>query len=121
MAGILDATAVHRLHTCYYLLVTRIALAVCLLAALFTATTRLPASVCPVASAPVGETCQMGCCANKCCCARSVKSAPAPVPAAKQTEAKVELIGDIGVFANFIAAPIAIQPAQFGGAPANVV
>jgi hypothetical protein len=101
--------------------VTRIAFAVCLLAALFSTTIRLPASVCPVASAPAGEACQMGCCANKCCCARSVKSEPAPVPAAKQTEAKVELIGDIAISAHFIMAPIAIEPAQFGRTPSNVV
>jgi hypothetical protein len=63
----------------------------------------------------------MGCCANKCCCAHSVKRERAPVPAAKQSEAKVELIGDIAVSVSFIAAPIPIEPAQFRGAPANVV
>jgi hypothetical protein len=63
----------------------------------------------------------MGCCANKCCCAHSVKGEQS-VPAAKQTEANPELIGDVAVSNNFIAAPIAVEPAQFGGAaPAHVV
>lgn len=89
--------------------------------ALAIATTRLPASVCPVRSAPIGEACHMGCCANKCCCAHSVKSEQAPVPAAKQIEPNPELIGDFPVTASFVAAPVAVEPAQFDVAAVHVV
>jgi hypothetical protein len=105
---------------CYDALVKRIALAVCLTVTIFTTTTRVPASVCPVASAPIGEVCQMGCCANKCCCTLATRSEPAPVPAAKQDEPALQWIGDIAVSANFIAAPIAIE-SGFDIAPAHVV
>jgi hypothetical protein len=101
--------------------VKRIALAGLLLMALAIATTRLPASVCPVGSAPIGEPCHMGCCANKCCCAHSVKSEQAPVPAAKQLEPNAELIADFAVTASFISAPIAVEPAQFDVAAVHVV
>jgi len=104
-----------------FLLVNRIAAALLLVVAVFTTTTRLPASVCPVASAPVGEACHMGCCANKCCCAHSVKSEQAPVPAAKQDELGLLLIGDIAISVNLVAAPIAVGSVQFGVAPAHVV
>jgi hypothetical protein len=90
-------------------------------AVLFATSVRLPAIVCPVASAPVGEACQMGCCANKCCCAQSVKSEQAPAPAAKQTDPNSQLIGDLAASATFVAAPFAVGTAQLGSAPVTVV
>jgi hypothetical protein len=104
-----------------FLLVRRMAAALVLVVAVFTTTTRLPASVCPVASAPVGEACQMGCCANKCCCAHSVKSEQAPVPAVKQTEANLELILSNAISASFVVAPIAFEAGQVDGGAAHVV
>jgi hypothetical protein len=42
-----------------------------ILAALCTSAVRLPASECAVASAPIGMSCHMDCCANKSCCIES--------------------------------------------------
>jgi len=63
-----------------------------MLLGLFASAVRLPASVCPVSSAPLGQACRMGCCANKCCCADSQKNhnLPSP-PAAKDNSSNHEI------------------------------
>ena len=73
-------------------IVKRLTLTAFMLLGLFASAVRLPASVCPVSSAPLGQPCRMGCCANKCCCADSQKNhnLPSP-PAAKDNSANHEI------------------------------
>ena len=73
-------------------IVKRLTLTAIMLLALLAGAVRLPASVCPVSSAPLGQPCRMGCCANKCCCADSQKNhnLPSP-PAAKDNSANHEI------------------------------
>jgi hypothetical protein len=64
-----------------------------LLTALFTSAIRLPASVCAVASPPIGKSCQQGCCGNKVCCADSQKNKSLPsTPAVKDDVANQQLV-----------------------------
>src|SRR5438128_896215 len=56
----------------------RLILAVVLVTALFSSAVRLPASACPIASAPMGKSCKMGCCASKACCVDSQKNKALP-------------------------------------------
>jgi hypothetical protein len=75
-----------------------------MLLALFASAVRLPASVCPVSSAPLGQACRMGCCANKCCCEESQKNhnLPSP-PAAKDNSSNHEILAVVSVTAtNFV-------------------
>jgi hypothetical protein len=76
----------------YSRIVKRLTLTAFMLLGLFASAVRLPASVCPVSSAPLGQPCRMGCCANKCCCADSQKNhnLPSP-PAAKDNSSNHEI------------------------------
>jgi hypothetical protein len=47
--------------------------------ALFAATVRLPATPCFVTNTPSEKACQLGCCANKVCCATSHERTGPPV------------------------------------------
>src|SRR5690349_23257154 len=73
-------------------IVKRLMLTAVMLLGLFASVVRLPASVCPVSSAPLGQPCRMGCCANKCCCTDSQKNhnLPSP-PAAKDNSSNHEI------------------------------
>jgi hypothetical protein len=63
-----------------------------LLTALFTGAVRLPASMCPIASAQMGKACH-GCCANKKCCADSQKNYNLPSqPLAKDSASNHDLM-----------------------------
>jgi len=81
-----------------------------LLIGLVASAVRLPASICPVASAPIGKACQMGCCANKCCCVQSQKQQNLPsTPLAKDSASNVQPI--IAVAATVI--PFVTPPHSF--------
>ncbi len=68
-------------------------LAAVLLTALFTSTVRLPASSCPVLSAPIGQSCKPGSCPNKSCCAQAEKNKSLPsTPLAKDDSASQQLV-----------------------------
>jgi hypothetical protein len=90
-------------------------LAAILISALFASGARLPPTVCPVASVPIGKACQMGCCANKCCCADSQKNHNLPsIPAAKDSGSNHELIAvsaPVLTTANFSLQPVDLRPA----------
>jgi hypothetical protein len=74
-------------------MVKRLPLVGCMLAALFVSAVRLPASSCPVLSAPIGQACKQGSCPNKACCADAEKnkSLPSP-PLAKNDGASQNLV-----------------------------
>jgi len=74
-------------------MVKRLTLAGCMLAALFVSAVRLPASSCPVLSAPIGQACKQGSCPNKACCANAEKnkSLPSP-PLAKDDSTSQQLV-----------------------------
>jgi hypothetical protein len=79
---------------CYKVVMTkRLTLTMCMLAALFVSAVRLPASSCPVLSAPIGQACKPGSCPNKACCADAEKnkSLPSP-PLAKNDSASQQLV-----------------------------
>src|SRR5689334_493813 len=85
-------------------IVKRLTLTAFMLLALLAGAVRLPASVCPVSSAPLGQPCRMGCCTNKCCCADSQKNhnLPSP-PAAKDNSANHEITAVVWVTTtNFV-------------------
>jgi len=85
-------------------IVKRLTLTAFMLLGLFASAVRLPASVCPVSSAPLGQPCRMGCCANKCCCADSQKNhnLPSP-PAAKDNGSNHEISAVVWVTTtNFV-------------------
>ena len=79
---------------CYKVrMVTRLTLTVCMLAALFVSAVRLPASSCPVLSAPIGKACQPGSCPNKACCADAEKNKSLPsLPLANENGASQQLL-----------------------------
>jgi len=62
----------------------RVTVGLVVVAALFSATVRLPAAPCIVTNTPGPKACQPGCCANKACCATSHQRTGPPVqPLAK--------------------------------------
>jgi len=62
----------------------RVMVSFAVVAALFSATVRLPAAPCIVTNTPGPKACQPGCCANKACCATSHQRTGPPVqPLAK--------------------------------------
>jgi hypothetical protein len=62
----------------------RVTVGLVVVAALFSATVRLPAAPCIVTNTPGPKACQPGCCANKACCATSHERTGPPVqPLAK--------------------------------------
>jgi len=76
----------------YSRIVKRLTLTAFMLLGLFASAVRLPASVCPVSSAPLGQACRMGCCANKCCCVDSQNNHNLPLPpAAKDNSSNHEI------------------------------
>ena len=84
----------YRRILCYKVaMAKRLTLAMCVVAALFTSAVRLPASSCPVLSAPIGQACKPGSCPNKACCADAEKnkSLPSP-PLAKNDSAGQQLV-----------------------------
>jgi hypothetical protein len=71
----------------------RLTLTMCMLAALFVSAVRLPASSCPVLSAPIGQACKPGSCPNKACCADAEKNKSLPaLPLAKTDSASQHLV-----------------------------
>src|SRR5436190_5066150 len=85
-----------------------------LLVVLLATAVRLPASVCPVASAPIGKGCQMGCCASKCCCVQLQKQQNLPsTPLAKDGAADVQPL--VAVAATVI--PFVTPPQPFHISP----
>jgi len=72
--------------------VKRLTIVAVLLTALFTGAVRLPASMCPAASAQMGKACH-GCCANKKCCADSQRNYNLPSqPLAKDSASNHDLM-----------------------------
>jgi hypothetical protein len=104
-------------------IVKRLTLTAFMLLGLFASAVRLPASVCPVCSAPLGQACRMGCCANKCCCADSQKNhnLPSP-PAAKDYSSNHEITAIVwATTTNFVTSSPSFD-VSFGSwrvAPAN--
>ena len=79
----------------------RVTVGLVVVAALFSATVRLPAAPCVVTNTPGPKACQPGCCANKACCATSHQRTGPPV----QPLAKSGLDQQ-----NFTALPATIAP-----------
>src|SRR5262249_43937831 len=70
----------------------QLTVAAIVLTALFASAVRLPATVCAVASSPIGEACHQGCCANKKCCADSQKNHSLPAQPLLKTSGNHEVI-----------------------------
>ena len=78
-----------------------------LLLALFVAPVRITAASCALSNAPSETACEMGCCANKCCCETSEKNtSPSAQPFAKagsdqQNIAALPVAAPIAIFKQF--------------------
>jgi hypothetical protein len=85
-----------------------------LVTVLFASAVRLPASVCPFKDAPIGKACQMGCCANKCCCVQlQKKQNPPSTPLAKDDALNAQPALAIAA----IPTAFVIPPQSFGISP----
>jgi hypothetical protein len=101
---------------------SRLTLTACILVALVTSAVRLPASVCPVVSAPIGKSCRMGCCVNKACCCESQKTRSLPsAPAVKDSGANQQLVAiSVADKPLFCAETSAFQRTDFAAAKSIV-
>ena len=96
--------------------VRRVTVTALLVAVLFTSAVRLPASVCPVKSAPIGKACQMGCCSNKCCCVQLQKQQNLPsTPLAKDNASNAQPIIAITATAIAVVTPPRIVDGSLNG------
>ena len=102
----------------YFRIVKRLTLTAFMLLGLFASVVRLPASVCPVSSAPLGQACRMGCCANKCCCADSQKNHDLPSPpAAKDSSNSHEISAVVWAMTTNLGNSSPSFPVSFSSSP----
>jgi hypothetical protein len=72
------------MHATIQVMLRRVTVSLAIVAALFSASVRLPAAPCIVTNTPGPKACQPGCCANKACCTTShQRTGPPAQPLAK--------------------------------------